>query len=1251
MEVEILFHSIANILHLRNSLVNRLSVVDINQLINNLNEIDETVKNAQKSRFHGSEDIRTWLKNVKEAIIEFNDLIEDINLKESINKNLSIFRWVLSLKSRYSVTRQVTKTQGHLKSLSEDGKRLISKEGEKEEEEEEEEEQAAAGSRRFSNEMFEKVTVVGREYKKKEIIDKLLKWIKSTDAFHVGVFVIVGVSGIGKTKLARLVCEDEQVNANFGLQPIWIDLLHETFDVESIVKSATTTVDDGKHRLIVLDDLRNEIKNDLEKLQQRLKESCGTGCVILITTRDNHVANNISGFAARFDLEGFNEKEKKEIIDQLLKLNNSTDDFHVGVFVIVGVPGIGKTKLARLVCEDEQVKANFGLQQIWIDLLHETFDVESIVKSATTIVDEGKHPLIVLDDLRNEIKNDLEKLQQRLKESCGTGCAILITTRSNHVANNISGSAARFDLKGFNEKDSQSLFQQIRRSASASTSTSTNNKQDEELEIVKDCSGVPLAIIIKAVLMNKILDEERGIIEDVEREFLKELKFRYYEDLPTQYKLCFSFCSLFPENYLIDAERLIQLWFAEGFITFSSISQQENGFNEFVASVFQQVEKENSEDQHGVVRERYQMNRFMHKLTRLVASGENITVDSKGEKVEEGMLRASFDFGLDLSCGIPDSMFKAKKLRTILLPYKNINNPRLPHEVKMTTSTCDKIFNAFKYSLRVLDLNDLGIKIVPTSIEEMKYLRFLDLSHNNIEKLPSCITKLIHLQTLKLSYCHVLKELPKDLKDLTRLSHLNIEGCLDLTHMPTGIGKLTSLQTLSLFVASKKHADTGGLRELTDLNNLEGKLEILHLEQVKFSPSNEAAKDEFVKNKQHLQHLTLRWDCDDDEEGRSGSGGADVDNNDEKLLECLQPPPNLKVLFVVGYNGLTLSKWLDSLQCLVKFTLSDCPKCKFLPPMDHLPNLKALHLRRLESLEFISEKSSKPKVDSSSSKQEFFPALKELTISDCPKLESWWENDKILEENRPSFPCISKLNIRCCPKLACMPLCTNLDEELILVDSNVRSMRETKTETEITAEASLSPLLKLKFMVIERIEESPPQNWLEGFTSLKELHIRDCPNLKSLPQGFKTLSSLQSLSIERCQEFHLEKPEVDYWEGLINLESLTLRSIPKLVTLTRGFGNLKSLKDLRIYDCPSLTHLPETIDNLTSLRELVLSECRSMDSLPKGMINLRSLFTLNIMDCPLLLPRCQPETGDDWPQIAQIKHKSVKETPQDLGDL
>jgi leucine-rich repeat protein SHOC2 len=96
---------------------------------------------------------------------------------------------------------------------------------------------------------------------------------------------------------------------------------------------------------------------------------------------------------------------------------------------------------------------------------------------------------------------------------------------------------------------------------------------------------------------------------------------------------------------------------------------------------------------------------------------------------------------------------------------------------------------------------------------------------------------------------------------------------------------------------------------------------------------------------------------------------------------------------------------------------------------------------------------------------------------------------------------------------------------------------------------------------------------------------------------------------------------------------------------------VKSLKDLRIYDCQALVSLPESIGNLTSLEKMVISECRKLDSLPKGMINLSKLHSLNITDCPLLLPRCQPDTGDDWPQIAHIKNKSVRETPQDLREL
>jgi hypothetical protein len=65
-----------------------------------------------------------------------------------------------------------------------------------------------------------------------------------------------------------------------------------------------------------------------------------------------------------------------------------------------------------------------------------------------------------------------------------------------------------------------------------------------------------------------------------------------------------------------------------------------------------------------------------------------------------------------------------------------------------------------------------------------------------------------------------------------------------------------------------------------------------------------------------------------------------------------------------------------------------------------------------------------------------------FTILDYPNLKSWWEDEK-QEKDIPSFTCISKLNIQYCPQLACMPLYPGLDEELVLVELNIKSMRDT----------------------------------------------------------------------------------------------------------------------------------------------------------------------------------------------------------------
>jgi hypothetical protein len=105
-----------------------------------------------------------------------------------------------------------------------------------------------------------------------------------------------------------------------------------------------------------------------------------------------------------------------------------------------------------------------------------------------------------------------------------------------------------------------------------------------------------------------------------------------------------------------------------------------------------------------------------------------------------------------------------------------------------------------------------------------------------------------------------LKELPKNIKALVNLRHLDNSDCYKLSHMPSGLGQLTCLQTLALFVVSNDNPsiskNVSGLGELNGLNNLRGTLEIRNLERVK--DANSESKAAKLWDKKHLEKLKLK---------------------------------------------------------------------------------------------------------------------------------------------------------------------------------------------------------------------------------------------------------------------------------------------------------------------------------------------------------------------------------------------------------
>nr|XP_023908283.1 putative disease resistance protein RGA4 [Quercus suber] len=915
------------------------------------------------------------------------------------------------------------------------------------------------------------------------------------------------------------------------------------------------------------------------------------------------------------------DEDKKNIIDLLF--DNNVEE-NVSVIPIVGIGGLGKTTLAQYVYNDEKVQKYFELK-MWA-CVSDVFDLKIIIEKiiASTsgntpvgnlVIDQlqcqlrekidKKKYLLVLDDIWNEDPENWRELKSLLMGG-SKGSKIIITSRLRLVAE-ITRTVSPYFLEGLSKEQSWVLFRQV----AFKKGQEANNPKLVKIgrEIVNMCQGVPLAVkSIGNVLYFKEKESEWSFVKNnIEanvtqgNEILPILKLSY-DHLPSHLKSCFTYCSLFPKDYEMDKETIIQLWIAQGLVQLSNKNQQlEDIGDEYFKDLLWRSFFEEVENYKGL---RYKMHDLIHDLAEAVAGEECRLVSFDGKNINEKNHHVSCPSYIDSSFRETLSLLvKAVKVRTFLLTYDDHDSGALEE------SMLDTIILSFK-SLRALDLHALKITSIPNSIEKLKHLKYLDVSFNkDIETLPDSITTLLNLQVLKLYDCKGLKELPKKFRELVSLKHLYNDGCDNLSHMPCGLGQMTSLQTLQLFIVSTS-SHTGGIGELKELNNLRGTLEISHLEQLEKANSESIVVN--LWEKQHLEKLILKWHQQDQ-----------VDNNeDEKLLEDLQPHENLKYLEVHHYKGVKFSNWVSSLINLVDLRIENCKRCRYLPPLSHLPSLKSLELDTMNDLEYISDNDMSKEVPASSTT--FFPSLKSLTIWGCPNLKGWWgrtgrdlvattsastpdHRQDQSHHSLPLFPLLSYLRIYFCPKMTSMPLFPNLEEKLYL--KNVKDI------------------------------ESLPAEW--ALYSLKYLRFWDCPKLTSMSGAVPYLTSLCWLSINNCEEFDPLRDMHDdgmEWRCLICLRDLHFVSIPKLKSLPVGLQCISTLKHLTISNCPNLMTLPELtsleylsidrcepnltslleINCLTSLRTLEMGDFPNLITFPESIRNPISLETLCIRDCPNL---------------------------------
>ncbi|KAL4618679.1 hypothetical protein ACB092_06G028000 [Castanea dentata] len=494
------------------------------------------------------------------------------------------------------------------------------------------------------------------------------------------------------------------------------------------------------------------------------------------------------------------EHDKENIVKHLM---NVVDGQNVLVIPIVGIGGLGKTLLAKLVFNDARVVEHFELK-FWVCVSDDFILKQLLVKILRSIPDEscnenwndldeehlqnhlrnvldGRKFLLVLDDVWNTDRNKWIELRNLLMGGAN-GSKILVTTRSPSVAY-MMGTMSPYNLKGLPHEECMSLFVKW---AFEDREESTQHANLVKIgdEIVQKCKGVPLAVKSLGSLLYSKLDKkdwkfvgdnEIWKLERKEGDILSALQLSY-NLMPSYLKECFAYCSLYPKDYIFISMDLIQLWMAHDTIQKSPNENREleDIGNQYIDELYSRSFLEDYYD-FGSFRV-FKIHDLMHDLALSVQS-ECLVINSHTKYISKEVRH--------LITKLRNSICKLQNLQCLLL------------------DECEKLEELPKNMRYMISLRWLEITTKQKSLpESLNSLQFLSISHcGNMEYLSEVKQGYMGLRMLLIENCEGLISLFPFLKCLTLLEVLGIDNCekLDLTKLEDNQEEFTpSIRVLAI---------------------------------------------------------------------------------------------------------------------------------------------------------------------------------------------------------------------------------------------------------------------------------------------------------------------------------------------------------------------------------------------------------------------------------------------------------------------
>lgn len=663
--------------------------------------------------------------------------------------------------------------------------------------------------------------------------------------------------------------------------------------------------------------------------------------------------------------------------------------------------------------------------------------------------------------------------------------------------------------------------------------------------VAKECAGLPLAIITMARSMRGVeeicewrhaLEELRNTeirLEEMEMEVLRVLQFSYDHLNDNMLQKCFLCCALYPEDFEIDRDVLIESFVDEGLV--NGMKSLEAMFDEG-QTILNKLENScllgKVENYVGGKKCMGLQDASSHIAISMMKRGcqcvapidnvEGYYVGSQLVKMHDlvramaiNVIKVNYHFlvkaGLQLT-EIPDEVEWNEDLEKVSLMCNWIHeiptgiSPRCPklrtlilkHNESLT-SISDSFF-VHMSSLQVLDLSFTDIEVLPKSVADLNTLTALLLtSCKRLKHMPS-LAKLQTLIRLDLSFT-AITEIPQDLETLVNLKWLNLYA-KNLVSTGKEIAKLIHLQFLILHWWSRK------IKVKVEHISCLGKLET------------------FAGNLYNMQHF----------------------NAYVKTMHEYGPRSYLLQLDSEESPG--KSPWYFFAEvCFSKdVIISNCKIRTGVTPLMLPSDIQRLKVERCHDIRSLCDILSLKNATS----------LKRCEIADCDGQEYLFS--------------------LCCSSSCCTSLHNIESVELY----NLKNLHTLCKENEAVAQTLPPPgaFTCLKYFCIYHcpiIKKLLTPGLLAYLQNLEEIIVHNCKSMEEIisVDGIDYESSGgNKYCVANRDAVKVTHPK---------LVSLSLKHLPELRSICRGLMICESLQNFRIFKCPKLIRLPETATPVQTL--------------------------------------------------------------------